>query len=62
MKIENFTKIKKSPGKIPSFYIIVPKIMTMGYTVPEVWHVIDVIVIFHFGLFFALLPPYNPKK
>ena len=24
-------------------------------TVPEIWHVMGVIVIFHFGLFFALL-------
>ena len=24
------------------------------YTVHEIWHVTDVIVIFHFGLFFAL--------
>ena len=31
--------------------------MIIGYTVPEVWHVTDVIVIFHFGLFFVLLPP-----
>ena len=29
--------------------------MIIGYTVPEIWHVIDVIVIFHFGLLFALL-------
>ena len=35
----------------------VPKIMIIGYNVPEIWHVTDVIVIFHFGLFFALLPP-----
>ena len=27
------------------------------YTVPEVWHVIGVIVVFHLGLIFALLPP-----
>ena len=31
--------------------------MIIGYTVPEVWRVTDVIAIFHFGLFFALLPP-----
>ena len=41
---------------ISSFYTSVPKIMIIGYTVPEIWHVTDVIVIFHFGLFFALLP------
>ena len=31
--------------------------MIIYYTVPEIWHMIDVIVIFHFGLFFALLAP-----
>ena len=30
--------------------------MIICYTVPEIWHVTDVILIFHFGLFFALLP------
>ena len=33
-----------------------PKIMIIWYTVPEIWRVTDVIFIFHFGLFFALLP------
>ena len=42
------------------------KIMTIGYTVPEIWHVTDVII-FHYGLFFVLLPPpfpppYNSQK
>ena len=35
------------------------------YTVAKIWHVTDVIAIFYFGLFFALLPPplpYHPKK
>ena len=35
----------------------VPKIMMIWYIVPEIWHLTDVIVIFHFGLFFALSPP-----
>ena len=35
--------------------------MTICYGVPEVWHITDVIVIFHFGLFFDLLPPLRPK-
>ena len=39
-----------------SFYTSVSKIMIICYTVPEIWHVTDVII-FHFGLFFALLPP-----
>ena len=36
--------------------------MTIGYTVPEIWHMTDVIVIFHFQLFFALLPPPPPLQ
>ena len=47
----------KNYMKISSFYTSVPKIMIICYTVPEIWHVMDVIVIFHFGLFFALLLP-----
>ena len=27
------------------------------HIVLEIWHLTDVIFIFHFGLFFALLPP-----
>ena len=34
----------------------VPKIMIICYTVPEICCMTDIIVIFHFGLFFALLP------
>ena len=30
--------------------------MTIGYIVPEIWYVTDLIVIFHFGLSFVLLP------
>ena len=36
--------------------------MIICYTVPEIWRVTDVTVIFHFGLVFALLPPNSPKK
>ena len=43
------------------FYTGVPKLMIICYTVPEIWHVMDIIVIFHFGLFFALLPPWKIK-
>ena len=32
------------------------------YTVPEIWHVMDLIVIFYFGLFFALSPPLTARK
>ena len=43
-----------------SFNKSVPKIMIICYTVPEIWHVLDVIAIFHFGQFSALLPPSTP--
>ena len=33
--------------------------MIACYTVPEMWHVTGVIVMFHFGLFFALLLRYH---
>ena len=37
--------------------------MIIRYTIPETWHMTDVIVTFHFGLFFALLtPPNSPKN
>ena len=35
--------------------------MIICYTVPDIWRVTDVII-FHFGLFFALLPLQQPKK
>ena len=38
-----------------------PKIMIICYTVSEIWHVTDGTFIFHFCLFFALLPPYSLK-
>ena len=60
-KNENVKKIKKHL-KVSSFYTSVPKFMIMCYTVPEIWCMTDVIVIFHFRLFFALLPPNNPKN
>ena len=47
---------------ISSFYTIVPKTTIICNTVPEIWRMADVIVIFHFGLFFALLPPNSPKN
>ena len=42
---------------ISSFYTILPKFMIIGHTVPEIWHVTNVIFIFYFGLFFVLLSP-----
>ena len=52
-------KISKKMKKlleISSFCTNVAKIMIIGCTAPEIWWITDVIVIFHFGLFFALLP------
>ena len=42
--------------EISWFYICAPKIMIRWCMVPEIWCVTDVII-FHFGPFFALLPP-----
>ena len=55
-KIKIPKKWKKS-SEISSFYTGATKIMIIWYTVPEIWHVTNVTVIFHFGLFFALLSP-----
>ena len=40
-----------------SFHTSLAKTMIVCYTVPEIWRMTHVIVIFHFALFFALLPP-----
>ena len=47
--------------EISSFYTRVPKFTTIGYAVLEIWYVTYVIVVFHLGRFFALLPPKEPK-
>ena len=52
--------MKKTPGDIIILHI--PKIMLICYTVPEIWGVTDVIVIFYFGLLFALLIPLTAPK
>ena len=39
-----------------SFYTSVPTIIIICYTVPDIWHVADVIVIFWFWAIFAPLP------
>ena len=54
-------KLKKKHLEISSFYTIVPKIMMTGYTVPEIWRTTDVII-FHFGQFFAFLPPLTAQR
>ena len=60
-KIKILKKWKKLL-EILSFYSSVPKIMIIFYTVPEIWHVTNIMVIFHFRLFFALLSPNSPKN
>ena len=54
-------KNEQNTWRYHHFYTSVPKIM-ICYIVPEVWHVMDVIVIFHFGIFFAFYPINNKKK
>ena len=61
LKNENFKKMKKQL-EITSFYTSVPKIMIRWYTVPEIWHMMDGIVTFLFGLFFVLLFLNSPKN
>ena len=36
--------------------------MILYYTVPKIWHVLAVIVIFHFGQSLAFLPTKSPKN
>ena len=62
-KNQNFENMKKMPGDIIILHKCT-KIMIIWYTVPEIWRVTDLIVIFHFGLFFALFPFFqkNEKK
>ena len=53
-----FEKMKKAPGGF-IIYTSVPKIIITGYTVLQIWCVPDVIVIFHFQLFFTLSPSFT---
>ena len=60
-KTGKFKKWKKHL-EILSFNTSGPKIMITCDTVLEIQHMTSVIVIFHFGLFFALLPAKQPKN
>ena len=55
-KLKTSKKWKK-PTDIPSFYTNLPKITIIGYTVTEIWCVMDIIAVSHLGQFFALLLP-----
>ena len=61
-KKSKFWKTEKKSLEILSFYTSVLRILIIWYTVPEILCVTDVIVIFHFGLFFALLAPWQTEK
>ena len=60
-KIKVFKKWNKHV-EISSLYIDEPKIMIKCYPAPERLCVTEIILNFYFGLFFALLIPYRPKK
>ena len=49
------------PLEISSCYRSVAKIMIICYTVPEIWHLMN-IIIFHFGLFLAIFPSIDLKN
>ena len=56
LTIQKFKILKKWKKllEISWFYTSVSKIMIISYTIPEIWRMTDVIVNFHFGIFFAL--------
>ena len=58
---QNLKHMKNTPGDIIILHKC-KKIMIICYAVPEIWHMIDVIFIIHFELFFALLPPNSLKN
>ena len=59
-KNQNFEKIKKRLGML-SFNTCVPQMMIIWSMVPEISSTKDRIFC-HLGLFFALLPPIQPRK
>ena len=61
IKIKKKKKMKKMPGDINILHKL-PKIAIICHTVPEIWHVANVIVFFILGYFFKLLSSQQPKK
>ena len=53
----NISRQWKKCLEVSSFYTSVSKLMIICYTVPKIWCVRDVILIFYFGLFFIFLAP-----
>ena len=60
-KNQNFEKMKKTPGDIIILHTCI-KNHDQCYTIPEIWHMTDVIYISYFGPFSAILPPKSQKK
>ena len=54
-------KKKKIPGDLIILHKCIKNHEIICYTDPEIWCVTDVIVIFYFGLLFALLQPKKSK-
>ena len=54
-KIKNIKK-GKNAWTYHHFTQVFQKIMIICYAIPEIWLVLDIIVIFQFGLFFVLFP------
>ena len=54
----NILKKWKKHLEVSSFYTSVPKIMIIWYTVPEIWHMTDVIILCYFLPFY----PHNSLK
>ena len=52
----------KKTLEISSFYTSAPKIMIICYTVPEIWHMTDVTVIFILGYFLPFYPSNTLKN
>ena len=58
-KNQSFEKMKKNYWRYHHFTQVHQKLynVPMLYNVPEIWRLTDVIFIFHFGLFYPILPP-----
>ena len=54
--------MKKTPGDIIILHKFTKNHDHIYFTVPEIWRVTDIIGIFYFGLFFALLKPLTAQK
>ena len=57
LRIKVLKKWKKTTGDIIILHKCTKNYHQMLYNVPKIWRVTDVIFIFHFGLFYPILPP-----